>query len=223
MLFRSYDPAVPGYGHNRAYETIMAKGLVSISQVRAQDASITPPLAYGALKSKLILALAQGPHTNRVRLADTERLRLTMWIDANAPYHDQFVNKRPEAPAYDLAADQELMKKLSAVHQRRCAPCHKPEEISRLDWLDLRKPAASLFLKAPLRKEAGGSARCQEAVYESASDADYQATLQLVSAAVQKARANPRRELQAFNADHTRTGLPSSAEPRPPAKKDRGH
>ena len=223
----TYDPAIPGYGHNRAYETIMAKGLVSISQVRAQDASITPPMAYGALKSKLILALARGPHTNRVRLADAERLRLTMWIDANAPYHDQFVNKRPELPAYDLAADQKLLKKLSAVHQRRCAPCHKPEEISRLDWLDLRKPAASLFLKAPLRKAAGGSARCQAAVYESASDTDYQAALQLVSAAVQKARDNPRRELQAFNASASRTGRPSlnesSAAPRPKGKIERGH
>ena len=43
---------VAGYGHNRAFETILDKGLVCLSPARAQDASITPPLAYGSLQEQ---------------------------------------------------------------------------------------------------------------------------------------------------------------------------
>jgi mono/diheme cytochrome c family protein len=220
----TFDPAIPGYGHYRAYETIMAQGLVSVSQVRAQDASITPPLAYGARKSKLIQALGDGAHTNRVRLGETERLRLVMWIDANAPYHDRFVNKRAPAPAYDVAADQDLLKTLAAVHERRCAPCHQPGDVTRLDWLDLRRPKSSLFLSAPLRKEAGGSARCPGAVYPAASDPDYQAVFQRVTAAAARAQENPRRDLQSLYAAAPRPERPPAPRPAVPAGKViRGH
>jgi hypothetical protein len=144
-----------------------------------------------------------------------------MWIDANAPYHDRFVNKRPGTPAYDPATDQELLAKLGAVHQRRCASCHPPGEITRLDWLDLRQPAASLFLRAPLRKEAGGAGRCSNAVYQATSDPDYQAVLQLATAAAKKALDYPRRDLQAFNAPITPpTNL---ANPTPRRPEVRGH
>ena len=98
---------VPGYGFNRAFETINRAQLVAIAEPNLQDASITPVLAYGAHKSKLFATLSKAPHTERVTLSQDERLRLTMWMDANAPYHDTFVNKRPEKPAYDLAHDDE--------------------------------------------------------------------------------------------------------------------
>ena len=39
---------------------------------------------------------------------DEDWLRLVTWIDANAPYHDGFINKRPATPPYDLPADREL-------------------------------------------------------------------------------------------------------------------
>ncbi|MBM4091548.1 MAG: hypothetical protein FJ276_19290, partial [Planctomycetes bacterium] len=100
---------VPGYGFNRAFETINKAQLVAIAEPNLQDASITPPLAYGAHKSKLFATLINAPHTERVSLSDDERLRLTMWMDANAPYHDTFVNKRAEKPAYDLAQDRDLL------------------------------------------------------------------------------------------------------------------
>ena len=44
----AHDPRVPGYGYNRAFETMLEHDLISRSQARAQDASITPPLAYGS-------------------------------------------------------------------------------------------------------------------------------------------------------------------------------
>jgi hypothetical protein len=191
----SYDTEVSGYGHNRAYETILEKQLVSLSAVRAQDASITPPLAYGSLKSKLITCLTDEAHRGKVTLSENDRLRLVIWIDANAPYHDRFVNKRPAKPAYDLAGDKTLVKKLSAVHERRCASCHKTDLVTRLDWIDLRDPRLSLFLAAPLAKEAGGRAKCAQPAYQTKQDADYRAVLDLVEAAVKKAWDTPRRDL----------------------------
>jgi len=189
---------VPGYGFNRAFETINKAQLVAIAEPNIQDASITPPLAYGAHRSKLFKSLHREPHAERVKLDPIERLTLTMWADANAPYHDRFVNKRTATPAYDLAADKELAKQITAVHERRCTSCHKPADISRLDWIDLHSPERSLFLNAPLLKEAGGSGRCKGGAYRSASDADYAALLETVRLAVGKAWSAPRRDLQAL-------------------------
>ena len=191
----SFDAEVAGYGYNRAYETILDKRLVSISAVRAQDASITPPLAYGSLKSKLLTCLTNEAHREKVSMNADDRLRLAMWIDANAPYHDGFVNKRPAKPAYDLPGDKALAQSLAAVHQRRCGECHEVSDITRLDWIDLREPARSLFLTAPLAVEAGGGDRCGQAGYPDTADADYQAVRELVRVAVERAWENPRRDL----------------------------
>jgi hypothetical protein len=191
----SFDPQVAGYGHNRAYETILAQGLVSISAARAQDASITPPLAYGSLRSSLLLCLTNTAHRKTVNLGDEDRLRLAIWIDANAPYHDRFVNKRADHPAYDLASDQALLKELGALHERRCTPCHQASEVTRLDWLDLHAPTRSLFLTAPLAKAAGGVSKCNPIPYRDADDPDYRAACALVETAVSRAWREPRRDL----------------------------
>jgi hypothetical protein len=191
----SFDLAVPGYGYNRAYATIMAHNLVSVSPARAQDASITPPLAYGSHKSKLIETLGKEPHAKRVILNTEEKLRLTMWIDANAPYHDQFINKRAAQPAYDLAADLDLRTNLKAIHERRCVACHRADEVTRLDWINLRDASRSLFLTAPLAKCSGGAGKCEGVIYADTQDADYRAAAALVSAAMQRAWAQPRRDL----------------------------
>jgi mono/diheme cytochrome c family protein len=194
----SYDDEVPGYGHNRAYETLLANNLVSLSAARAQDASITPPGAYGSHKSRLISVLDDEKHPGQAALSAEERLRLTMWIDANAPYHDRFVNKRPPEPAYDIPADKALREQLLQIHERRCASCHKPDEVTRPDWIDLNNPARSLFLTAPLAQPTAGRKACNPAVYADEQDPDYARALQLVREAVAKAWENPRRDLAAF-------------------------
>ena len=191
----SFDPQVAGYGHNRAYETILEQGLVSISAARAQDASITPPLAYGSLRSSLLLCLTNTAHRKTVNLGDEDRLRLAIWIDANAPYHDRFVNKRADHPAYDLASDQALVKELSTLHERRCTPCHQAGEVTRLDWLDLHDPTRSLFLTAPMALAAGGVPKCNPIPYRDADDPDYRAACTLVETAVSRAWREPRRDL----------------------------
>jgi len=194
----SHDAEVADYGHNRAFETILEKKLVSLSAARAQDASITPPLAYGSHQSRLLTSLADPNHANEVQLDAEERLRLAMWIDANAPYHDRFVNKRTARPAYNLPGDPELLNSLTAIHQRRCAACHQQADVTRTDWIDIHRPERSLFLAAPLSQAAGGGGRCQPSAYCDASDPDYRAALGLVQAAVARLWTAPRRDVMSL-------------------------
>jgi len=186
---------VPGYGFNNAFNTIIKHRLVAWSPVNG-DASVTQPLAFGSHRSKLVQVLRKGPCSKRVRLNEEEWLRLVTWIDANAPYHDGFVNKRQSAPPYDLPGDRKLVEQLSALHAKRCAACHKPKEVSRTDWIDVRRPEQSLFLTAPLADTAGGTAKCREIVYRDRRDEGYQAVLQLAQSAVDRAWSHPRRDLR---------------------------
>ena len=187
----SHDPKIAGYGYNRAFETILLKDLVSRSAARAQDSAVTPPMAYGSHRSRLIQCLADKNHAGPVKLSAEDRLRLVMWIDTNAPYHDRFVNKRPAEPAYDLAADQLLRRSLEEIHRRRCQACHSPAEITRLDWIDPRDARQALFLTAPLSK-------CKPAVYRDPSDPDYQSVLKLLESALRRAWSHPRRDLESL-------------------------
>lgn len=184
-----YSGPIAGYGHNRAFETIIANKLVAWSDVHG-DASVTQPLVFGSHRSRLIEALRNGPCADRVRLSADDWTRLVTWIDANAPYHDRFVNKRQPEPAYSLPDDKDLLTKIGAIHARRCGQCHSSEEITRSDWFDLRDPQKSLFLTAPQGDACGK-------VYANTADPDYQAVLKLVSDAVEKAWRFPRRDLAA--------------------------
>ncbi|NLY02320.1 MAG: hypothetical protein GXY83_40055 [Rhodopirellula sp.] len=183
--------------HNRAYDTILQSGLIARSNV-GDDAKITPPLAFGSHKSKLIEVLRSGACGKRARLSDEDRLRLVTWIDLNGPYHDRFINKRQDPLPYDLPADHALFDRVTAIHARRCGQCHQPADITRSDWIDLRDPAKSRFLTAPLGSPAGAAGKCGRTVYESPSDPDYCAVLELVRSAVDKAWQRPRRDLQAI-------------------------
>jgi hypothetical protein len=191
-----YSPGLTAL-HNRAYDTLIGKGLVAVSN-KNDDAKITPPLAFGSHKSKLVEALRKEPHTKRVELAEDEWLRLVTWIDANAPYNDDFIDKRPQRKPYDLAADAELGRTVAAVHARRCASCHPVADVSRLAWIDIHEAKRSLFLSAPLAKEAGGAGRCKESVYKNQDDPDYQAVRRAVEAAVKRVWDEPRRDVKAL-------------------------
>ena len=185
-------------GYNRAYDTITAHGLVARSNV-GDDAKITPPLAFGSHKSKLVDVLRSGPCGSRARLSDEDWLRLVIWIDANAPYHDGFINKRQEVPPYDLPNDRDLAADVAAVHAKRCAGCHEAAQVSRLDWIDLDDPARSRFLAAPLPADAGGTGRCGKPVYPDRSDPDYARLLERVVVAANTAWERPRRDLKTLD------------------------
>ncbi len=185
-----YSTPVSGYGHNRAFETIIANKLVAWSDVNG-DASITQPLAQGSHRSRLVEVLRTGPCADRVKLSGDDWMRLVTWIDANAPYHDRFVNKRPAEPAYSLPDDEELLGKIGAIHARRCAGCHSVEAVTRAEWIDLDQPEKTLFLAAPLSDTCGKA-------YSDQGDADYQAVRGLVTEGVQRSWSRPRRDLAAM-------------------------
>jgi len=69
--------------------------LVSTSN-RFSNADVTKPKQFGSHRSRLIqMLLNDESHQRQVRLNESEWLSLVTWIDANAPYYDAFVNKRP--------------------------------------------------------------------------------------------------------------------------------
>ncbi len=181
--------------YNRAYDTIQAHGLISRSNV-GDDAKVTPPLAFGSHKSKLVEVLRDGACSKRAKLSSADWLRLVTWIDLNGPYHDGFINKRPAVAPYDLPADAELVRQIAAIHAKRCASCHQPNDVTRADWIDLRRPEQSRFLTAPLSTDADGTGLCQPHVYRDCNDPDYQAVLKLVETAVTKAWQRPRRDVK---------------------------
>ena len=183
--------------YNRAYDTIYAKRLVSWSNVN-EDAQVTKPMQFGSHKSKLVEYLRNGACSKRVQLTSEDWLRLVTWIDANAPYHDSFINKRLRHMPYDLPNDHELAEKITTVHARRCAGCHETAEVSRLDWINLAHPDQSRFLTAPLAKAASGQEKCRETIYKTIADPDYREVRRLVEAAARKAWQLPRRDLKAL-------------------------
>ncbi len=184
-------------GHNRAYRSLITGGLVAYCNKSDPADALSQPLAFGSHRSNLIAALRDGACGERVDLSSGEWLRLVTWIDANAPYHDRFINTRQERPAYDLAADKTLFDAIAAVHTRRCTPCHTSDDVTRADWIDLRQPERSLFLTAPLAGDVGGH-KCEKSIYANVTDPDYGAVLKLVNDAVVRAWAEPRRDLKAL-------------------------
>ena len=93
---------------------ITAPVLVSVAD-RFSNASVTQPKEFGSHRSRLIRALIDDPqHRERVSLTPDEWTALVTWVDANVPYYDTFINKRPECggpprrellpPAADVAS-----------------------------------------------------------------------------------------------------------------------
>ncbi|MCL2303886.1 MAG: discoidin domain-containing protein [Planctomycetaceae bacterium] len=180
-------------GLNRAYRTMIEKNLVTFSNKHDPASAIAKTREFGSTKSKVIDRILSGKCGTAIQPGTEDWYRLTTWIDANAQYHDRFVNSRPVHPPYDFTVDKELIAKITAVHEKRCTECHNPVEVSRLDWINLKHPSQSLFLAAPLP-----SGKCSRAIYESENDADYKTLLEIVNRAVEKAKQFPRRDLETF-------------------------
>jgi hypothetical protein len=91
-------------GFYQSFRTLFGKGphgekdapvLVSVSN-RFDGAAVTQPKQFGSHRSRLVqLMLTDKLHRDETALGDEEWLALVTWVDANAPYHDAFLNKRP--------------------------------------------------------------------------------------------------------------------------------
>ena len=75
--------------------TTRGRLLVSCSD-RFSNADVTRPMQFGSHKSPLIRVLLDDQlHRDEVHLDAASWRSLVTWVDANAPYHDRFLNKRP--------------------------------------------------------------------------------------------------------------------------------
>ncbi len=61
---------------------------------RFSSGEVSKPYEFGSSRSRLVQQLKKGHH--EAKLTSDEWLRLITWIDANAPYHDRFIDKRPD-------------------------------------------------------------------------------------------------------------------------------
>ena len=77
--------------------TTRGRLLVSCSD-RFSNADVTRPMQFGSCKSPLIRVLLDDQlHRDEVHLDAASWLSLVTWVDANAPYYDRFLNKRPSS------------------------------------------------------------------------------------------------------------------------------
>jgi mono/diheme cytochrome c family protein len=194
-------------GLNRSYRTIIENNLITYSDKHAPAAEITQTRQFGSARSKLIDAILSGSCSEHIKLKPESEdwYRLVTWIDANAPYHDRFVNSRPVHPPYDLTTDTKLKQIILDVHQKRCAECHVAEEVTRLDWINLFAPEKSCFLTAPLGSDKKGTKSCSRTVYAHENDPDYVMLRTAVQDAVEQAWKYPRRDLEILFEKNLRT------------------
>jgi len=86
----------------------VGRAMVSVSH-RFSGAAVTQPKEFGSHQSRLIQVLLDDElHRKDVKLSPDDWLALVTWVDANAPYHDRFFNKRPAdggPPRRDIALE----------------------------------------------------------------------------------------------------------------------
>ena len=71
------------------------RSFVALSN-RFSNASISRPKEFGSHRSRLTqLLLNDELHVKEAKLTQDEWRALVTWVDANAPYHDRFFNRRP--------------------------------------------------------------------------------------------------------------------------------
>ncbi len=103
--FRTLFGLAPGESPGKK-PTGSRKVLVSVCD-RRSNASITQPKQFGSHQSRLIRVLLDDElHGKECLLGANDWEALVTWVDANAPYHDSFYNRRPkqgEQPRRDVA------------------------------------------------------------------------------------------------------------------------
>jgi len=157
------------------------------------DVSARPPYTYGSAVSRLTKLLEAGHHG--VKLTDADWQRLAIWIDANAVYYDRYESAYPNRRLFPDDARKPFM----AVYGRRCGRCHGQDGEGGYGtwWLSLNRRDARLSraLQAPLARAAGGWERCEEVVFTTTEDPDYQALLTSLSALRDQLAQTPREDL----------------------------
>ena len=172
-----------------------------------------------------------GSH-HGVKVSERDRRMIMQWLDASAPYAGTYAalgcgfvggskSHRPYNPTWGRAANVQANQ---TVH-KRCRTCHttpgtvsdnavirfhkkddprnrRSGRFSRHIVFNLTRPEKSLYLKAPLAKEAGGLGLCTnaqgKAVFASTDDPGYKTLLALVEDAKSILDSDPRFDMPKF-------------------------
>jgi len=93
--FRSLFGRRPAGSPAAAGAASSTRPLVSVAN-RFSGAAVSQPLEFGSHQSPLArVLLTDDLHRREAPLSRDQWLTLVTWIDANAPYHDSFFNRRP--------------------------------------------------------------------------------------------------------------------------------
>ena len=105
-------------------------------------------------------------------------------------FYYQFGRREPPQPLFTSIQDIILIRHLAYF---------QPGE-SRLyqAYCNLSRPEKSLFLRAPLKKKAGGLELCSETVFADTNDADYKAILAAIDAAAGQLAEKKRFRMEGF-------------------------
>ena len=204
----SYESLARGRKHHGSegeFDNPYTNWIPTYNGMEANILEITP-LAWGSPRSKLAdLLLAGHPDAGgspRVQLSDHERRRIFTWIDLNVPYYGTAETSHPDVKGCRRMYPAVLDATLASVAARRCASCHA-NGVPREVWTRIEQPQRNNFLMAPLARSAGGSEACGRAIFQSTSDADYQAILKTFEPITQSLKAKPRIDMPGGTADPT--------------------
>jgi hypothetical protein len=138
------------------------------------------PRRWGSPASKLAEIIRSGhPDKDgrpRVNVPDEERRRVYLWMDLNVPYYGTSSSNHTTQFGSRQMMPLDLEATFNEVAARRCIACHE-SGVPRKFYTRVVNPEKNSFLLAPLAKEAGGTQKCELAVFASTDDPDYQKLL----------------------------------------------
>ncbi len=216
---RSYRQHDMAQGGMLADEQAKGKPLVHFYWLLRTPTAVNQPLWTGSHASRLPEYI-EGDHCGRA-VAEEDRRRIYLWIDANVPYYGTYAHSRPHSPGKrDLATDiatgrpaEWFANDFLAVYNRRCADCHgkypEPNDHGaiwdgRLAWLNFTHPAHSPALTAHLARSAGGRGITTPQdgrippQFESTADPDYVTILAAIEEGKRQAEKMPTADMPGF-------------------------
>jgi hypothetical protein len=188
-----------------SYWTMQTRGLVADGRNREQ--SNYEPYQVGSSASRL-MNLVDGSHYD-ASLSDHEKTLVRLWLETSATYPGTYASLG--CGAYPIAATTP-----AALFRERCGECHYHEYKDpkygdvktyrfagrnltwRAPWFNLSRPEKSLFIRAPLAKEAGGLHLCKETVFKDTNDPLYQGILAAIQDGHQRLMEGRRFDMPGF-------------------------
>ncbi len=193
-----------------SYWTMQGHGLVADGRNRTE--SNYEPYKIGSSASRL-MTLVDGSHYD-AKLSDHEKTLVRLWLETSATYPGTYASLG--CGSYPVVPDPAVMH----VMGQKCGECHKKKvfdarqkkEVTtyrfggrnislRAPWFNLSRPEKSLFIRAPLAKDAGGLQLCKKAVFENTDDLLYQGLLVSIQDAHNRLMKGKRFDMPGFRPD----------------------